>query len=511
MSVQQVTYEVGLKDRLSGGLRHMAGEATNLGHELLKITAGAVGIFASFEFLKSTVEDFNEAQQASAQLNATMKSTANIAGLNRKALDEQAEALMNTSLFDDDDVTRAQSVLATFTNIRGEVFMNTIPAIADLSTKMGTDLKTSTIQVAKAMNDLSGGGLSRLKKSGVDFSEAQQKLIKHLFATNKVAEAQTIILQELQKEFGGSAAAAAEAGTGSFTVLQHQFQNVKEEIGGMLVALGIKLMPTLKKFVAFVKEAVDWVKKNSEEIKRWALAIGQAYLAFKAAGLIITIVEGIGAALTAVAAGGLPAFGAAITTALGPVGLFIVATTTAIGLISKLNSLKFQGNRDDTADDAAMSADKKSEEDDLNKLTSGKELKESLKLVDAEIKKRRALADDLRNQAITAKNAFASDSLNDQTRTEVVKTNAAIDFKKNLLNPPKKGPSEIYDTPAAKPEKTKATGAKSVTINVDIKELIGIKDFNTTNVKESMSKVHDAVVAVMTGAVNDFQVVASTN
>ncbi len=61
----------------------------------------------------------------------------------------------------------------------------------------------------------------------------------------------------------------------------------------------------------------------------------------------------------------------------------------------------------------------------------------------------------------------------------------------------------------APPEtKTKATGSKNVTINVTIKDLIGTYNSNITNVKEASADIRAQVVAALTSAVNDFQIVA---
>ena len=59
---------------------------------------GFFGAYAGFEFLSSSVEMFNNAAKASAQLDSALRSTANAGNLNRKALDEQADALMHKSL-----------------------------------------------------------------------------------------------------------------------------------------------------------------------------------------------------------------------------------------------------------------------------------------------------------------------------------------------------------------------------------------------------------------------------
>jgi hypothetical protein len=55
--------------------------------------------------------------------------------------------------------------------------------------------------------------------------------------------------------------------------------------------------------------------------------------------------------------------------------------------------------------------------------------------------------------------------------------------------------------------RSQATGSKAITINVSIKDLIGVNNMNITNVKDSMNKLQDMVVGALTGAVNDFQLI----
>ena len=172
----------------------------NVAASALESTMGILGVaagaFAGMEFLKGSVEAFNESEQASAQLDATLRSTANAAHLNREALDEQSLALMNSSLFDDDAITHTQALLATFTNIKDTIYMDAVPAIADLATKMGGDLQGATMQVGKALNDPIQG-MTALRRVGVSFSESQQNVIKKLQETGHMAEAQQLILKEL--------------------------------------------------------------------------------------------------------------------------------------------------------------------------------------------------------------------------------------------------------------------------------------------------------------------------
>ena len=68
--------------------------------------------------------------------------------------------------------------------------------------------------MGKALND-PVANLSALSRSGIQFSDEQKAVIKSMAETGRLAEAQTLILDELNRQYGGSAEAAAKADGGS--------------------------------------------------------------------------------------------------------------------------------------------------------------------------------------------------------------------------------------------------------------------------------------------------------
>jgi hypothetical protein len=97
----------------------------------------------------------------------------------------------------------------------------------DLATAMGTDLKSAALQVGKALND-PVLGMTALSRSGIQFTDAQKDIVKGMVATNDIAGAQAIILAELDKQFGGSAAAARDTLGGAFSALGNAFGDLFE-------------------------------------------------------------------------------------------------------------------------------------------------------------------------------------------------------------------------------------------------------------------------------------------
>jgi len=193
----------------------------SLGDQMKSLAGG----FALGAVLTKVITETKDAEFAAAQLNAALKSTQGVAGQSAEALNRHAQALAQVSTFDDDAITGAQALLLTFTKVGGEIFPKATQAIVDMAAAMGTDLKSATLQVGKALNDPILG-VTALTRAGVQFSEAQREVIAQLVETGKVAQAQTIILKELETQFGGSATAAANTFGGAIDRLANSLGNL---------------------------------------------------------------------------------------------------------------------------------------------------------------------------------------------------------------------------------------------------------------------------------------------
>ena len=181
--------------------------------------------------LGAIIRNTIEAEKAQAQLAAVLKSTGGAAGLAQQELNEMAGALQKVTTFDDEAITGAQSLLLTFTRIGRDVFPQATETVLDMSQALGQDLKSSAVQLGKALQDPIEG-ITALRRVGVNFSDAQQEVIKNLVETGHAADAQRLILQELQIEFGGSARAARDTLGGALEGLKNTFSDLLEGDSG---------------------------------------------------------------------------------------------------------------------------------------------------------------------------------------------------------------------------------------------------------------------------------------
>lgn len=226
--------------------------------------AGGMGVFKvageAFDFLKGQVADVfkvtMEHQDVLAQTATVIKSTGDASGMSAKALNDLAESLSHTTTFSEDATQSGENLLLTFTGIGKDVFPQATRTMLDMSKAMGQDIKSSAIQLGKALND-PAQGLTALTRVGVTFTDQQKEMIQKMVAAGDTAGAQKIMLAELQREFGGSAEAAGKTFGGQLEILKNRLDETKEKIG-------TALLPVLNQFLGwFVSNGLPVLDKFS--------------------------------------------------------------------------------------------------------------------------------------------------------------------------------------------------------------------------------------------------------
>lgn len=310
---------IGLKDELTPGLDKAKGGLTAFGENLQsmgqKVTGFGVGLTAMgapfLAFAAKAVQSASESEDALAQLDAVLKSTGGAAGVTRDELTSMAESLQKTTRYSDEATIGAESMLLTFTNVGKTVFPRATKAILDLSTAMKQDTKSSAIQLGKALNDPIEG-ITSLTRVGVTFTQSQKDMIKSMVEAGDVAGAQTLILAELEKEFGGSAEAAGKTFAGSLDILKNRFDNVLE-------TLGTALIPVIQEFTGWIGKLISWFEQldpGTQQAIAMFIALGAAL------AVVGPIIVGIGLAITSVGTI-ISGIGVLLAGPLIPIGLLI--------------------------------------------------------------------------------------------------------------------------------------------------------------------------------------------
>jgi len=266
-------------EKTGGSFKHLL----ERGLEFAAIDAGLFTVGGALGELKNQFEDVIAVTEkhgfVEAQTNQVLKSTKDVSGETTQSLNDMADAFSQTTDFSHDTVQSGENLLLTFTNIGKGVFPQATQSILDVSQAMGQDLKSSAIQVGKALGDPLTG-MTALQRIGVTFSASEKEQIKTMMAHNNIIGAQKVILHELGTEFGGSAQAAAKTFGGQIGILKNTFEDLKIKIGTAVMPILTQLMKW------FTSEGMPALAKIG------GLLMSVVGPAFKALGPIIKSVMG---------------------------------------------------------------------------------------------------------------------------------------------------------------------------------------------------------------------------
>jgi hypothetical protein len=245
------------KDKASSTFKSI-GNSMSSAFKVASIGAG-VGLGAIGVGLAGIITLGMEGERVQAQLNNVIKSTGGVAGVTADEANALADSLSRVTKFSADTVIETESMLLTFTNIGGNVMPRATETVLDMATALGTDTQGAAVQLGKALNDPING-ITALSRVGVTFTEEQKEQIKAMVEAGDVAGAQTLILDELGREFGNSARAAGDTFGGKLTILKNKLIDVVE-------TLGMKLMPHLSKLVdVLIDDLLPEAEKLGERV-----------------------------------------------------------------------------------------------------------------------------------------------------------------------------------------------------------------------------------------------------
>ena len=213
-------------DKVPGSSQKATASIDKVGAALAVAAAG----FATFKKAMDLATEAAEFERQSNRITALIRTTGNTAQVTSKQIQDQARTLGRTTLLNTEDVLDAQGILLTFKSVSGEVFNDTIALAADMSEVMGTDVRSATLQLAKALEEPTIG-LTALRRSGISFNEQQKEQIQLLVENGKQFEAQRIILNVVSGQLGGVAVESAQGFAGSMDTLNESMRELRIELG----------------------------------------------------------------------------------------------------------------------------------------------------------------------------------------------------------------------------------------------------------------------------------------
>lgn len=199
--------------------------------------------------------------EAANSADARVRNIAKSMGLFGDQSDAVAERLNNLADkielqtgMDGNAIQLTQAKLLTFKELAntadelGGNFDRATQAAVDMAAAGFGAAEQNAVQLGKALNDPING-LAALRRSGITFTEEEKAKIKTLAESNRMHEAQALVLAAIEKQVGGTAAATADASVQIKAALNQGF----EEVGKPLAAALASITPQFLEFVEMAK------------------------------------------------------------------------------------------------------------------------------------------------------------------------------------------------------------------------------------------------------------------
>lgn len=268
------------------------------------------------------------------KMNVAIRDSGIAAEYTSKQLQAMASSLQIVSNFDDENIMSGVfTELMRFKAITADVFPKASQLVLDMAEAMGGgegSLSTAARTVGVALQDPILG-MTRLRRSGVMFTEEQQAVVKQLVETGKKAEAQGVILDALSRKFGGTALAGIDAAK----QLKNAWADYQEALGVSMQRILVGFQDGLN---IYLQLATAGINASSQQITEHTLKMQEDISIYTAAA-----VRG--------AAAGLTIIGGVIVTVLSAVSdvaniatksvrnVFAAVKGTATGFLNVLEGL----------------------------------------------------------------------------------------------------------------------------------------------------------------------------
>jgi hypothetical protein len=164
-------------------------------------------------------------------------------------------------------IMMTQAKLATFAELAatadeaGGSFDRATQAALDMAAAGFGDAESNAVQLGKALQDPIKG-ITALARSGVTFTAQEKAKIAALVASNKMLEAQEMILKAVEKQVGGTAAATANGSDR----MKAAFTLMLEEIGKPLASITAKLADLFVQIVPKIQAMMEKIAPTIRQI-----------------------------------------------------------------------------------------------------------------------------------------------------------------------------------------------------------------------------------------------------
>ena len=282
---------------------------------------GLAGIYAGKKLIDMSQKQA-EAEQKLAEIYKTRM------GVDKEAVKstlELASAEQKLGVVGDEVQIAGAQQLATYAKTP-ETVNAMLPALNNLlvQQKGMNATQEDAVGLANLFGKAMMGQTGALKRVGISFTKAQEKILK----TGTEEEKAAMIAEIVTQNVGNMNAKFAETDAGKIQQAKNQLGDMGEQIGAVLLPAVADLVRWLQaNLLPKIQQLIDYLKQHPA-IAKFALAFSMIAAVLGPVLIIIgSLIQAIGAIISIG-----PALGAAFTALTGPVGLVIAAIAAAIAI-----------------------------------------------------------------------------------------------------------------------------------------------------------------------------------
>lgn len=280
--------------------------------------SGAVASFGQFARIGANFE------RQMLRTQSLLRATGNVTNTSVAELEALAESVGDATLASTQDVRDAIGIMLTFRGVGREAFEPSIRLAQDLAEVMGTDIRSASQQLGRALED-PVRGMTALRRSGVSFTDSQKEMVEAMVRAGDTAGAQQYILERLEQQFGGAGEAAAQGLAGGLDTFRERFVRFFEVfsvMSGSVDSLAQLFHNTLNEALQFLIDNMDQVVAAFHRFMDILRGLVAAMIAYRATILAARTATMLWTRTTQIAAVTSAAFGTAMGTTTTRVNAF---------------------------------------------------------------------------------------------------------------------------------------------------------------------------------------------
>ncbi len=242
----------GQNSKLNSSNKLAASGFGSVAKKIAGVAAATVSVSAIKNFAQECVNAANVQEDAEERLATTMLNVKGTTMENVQEIKKYAAELQLATTIGDEATIQGASQLATF-QLQSSTIKTLLPSLQDLAAaQYGTAVSGDQMQqMANLMGKVMSGNVSSLSRYGVIMDENQKKILQ----TGNEAQKAAMLVEVLNKNFGGIATSKA-------TTMAGVIQSLKNAWGDMQEEIGFKLQPVVNKLVHFIGDNIPQIQST---------------------------------------------------------------------------------------------------------------------------------------------------------------------------------------------------------------------------------------------------------